>query len=255
MGVIRFLVSPTELLDDWPEVYRAFVSGFDRHVFPTQVEVSGDLLTFRRQHSDSGKLHIAFPVEGFGRPVLATSSLREREQPYLLPLELARGRIAEIRDQASQWEQIHMAIPGEYRDAERQAFQLFCQASAVQGDRENSCRLARESLTAACRASDLLLTAYTEQRLAVSHRAGDNPPASLGCGLPWSVLDDASRKLFCSSFQAAALPIEWKRVEPVEGRYQWDVIDQLLDCCIEHRQLPRAGPLIDLGAGGLPPWL
>lgn len=255
MGVMRFLISPTELLGDWPEIHRAYVSGFDRHVFPTQVEISGNQLICRRLHSDSGKLHVAFPVAGYGRPVLATSSLRERELPYLLPLELARGRIAEVRDQASQWEQIHMIIPNEYRDAERQAFQLFCQASAVQANPEETCRLAGLSLVEACRASDLLLKAYTAQRLAVSHRATDNPPASLGCALPWDVPDEPTREVFCDTFQAAALPIEWKRIEPVEGHYQWNIIDRLLDCCIEHRQLPRGGPLIDLGAGGLPQWL
>ena len=184
MGVMRFLISPHELLDDWPEIHRAYVSGFDRHVFPTQVEVSGNLLLCRRQHSDSGKLHVAFPVEGFGRPVLTTSSLRERETPYLLALELARGKIAELRDQASVWEQIHMAIPDTFREAERRAFRLLSQASADQKDQERACRLARQALVEACGASDLLLKTYTEQRLVVSCRATGNPPASLGCGLP-----------------------------------------------------------------------
>jgi len=255
MGVMRFLVHPTELLNDWPEIHRAYVSGFDRHVFPTQVELSGNVLTCQRLHSDSGKLHVSFPVEGYGRPVLTTSSLRERESPYLLPLELARGKIAELREQSSQWELIHMAIPDSFRAAERRAFRLFSQASAAQADEQQACHLARQSLVAACEASDILMNAYTEQRLAVSFRAREHPPSSLGCELPWSLLDERTQEWFCSTFQAAALPIEWKRIEPVEGRYEWEIIDQMLECCVEHRQLPRGGPLIDLGAGGLPSWL
>ncbi len=255
MGVMRFLIAPTELLADWPEVHRAYISGFDRHVFPTQVEISENLLVCRRLQSDSGKLHVAFPVEGFGRPVLSTSSLREREEPYLLALELARGRIAELREQSAVWEQIHMAIPDDFRAAERRAFRLLAQASADQDNPEQSSRLAREALVEACAASDLLLRAYTDQRLAISSRANDTPPASLGCGLPWGLPDEQTKEQFCSLFQAAALPIEWKRIEPVEGQYEWDIIDGLLDCCVEHRQLPRGGPLIDLGTGGLPGWL
>ncbi|MCA9075426.1 MAG: endo-1,4-beta-xylanase [Planctomycetaceae bacterium] len=255
MGVMRFLVQPSELLDDWPEVHRAYVTGFDRHVFPTQVELEGNLVKCQRPHSDSGKLHVAFPVEQHGRPVLTTTSLREREEPYLLPLELARGKIAELRDQSSAWEIIRMEIPESYRVAERRAFQLLAQASAVQNDPDECCRIARRALTAACDASDVLLKSYTSQRIAVCHRAPSNPPASLGCGLPWGTLNEETKDLFCSTFQAAAIPIEWKRVEPVEGQYHWDIIDQLVDCCAEHRQLPRGGPLIDLGAGGLPQWL
>ena len=255
MGVMRFLIPPSELLNDWPEVYRAYITGFDRHVFPTHVDFDGKVMTCQRPYSDSGKLHVAFPVRGFGRPVLATSSLPEREQAYLLPLELARGKISELRDQASAWELVHMDIPDSYRSADRCAFQLFSQALAVQHDPARACRLAEEALSEACRAADLLMNAYTQQRLAVYHRAPSHRPASLGCELPWTLPDETLEQLFCSTFQAASVPIEWKRVEAVEGKYTWDIIDRLVECCVEHRQLLRGGPLIDLGAGGLPAWL
>ncbi|MEZ6052997.1 MAG: endo-1,4-beta-xylanase [Planctomycetaceae bacterium] len=255
MGVMRFQILPAETLNDWPEVHRAYITGFDRHVFPTQIEVEGNLIICQRPHSDSGKLHVAFPVEQYGRPVLNTTSLRERDEPYLLPLELARGKIAELRDQSSAWEIIHMEIPASFRQAEHQAFQLLARALSLQDDQEQCCRLACQALTAACHASDLLMKSYTDQRMAVCHRAPSNPPAPLGCALPWGEMNDNAQQMFCSTFQAAAIPIEWKRVEPVEGRYDWEVIDQLVDCCTDHRQLPRGGPLIDLGAGGLPNWL
>ena len=33
MGVMRFLIHPAHLLDDWPEIYRAYISGADGRVF------------------------------------------------------------------------------------------------------------------------------------------------------------------------------------------------------------------------------
>ena len=70
MGVMRFLIYPPELLEGWSAVYRAYISGTEGRVFPTRIEVDGNVMTCRRQVSESGKLHVAWPVPGFGRPVI-----------------------------------------------------------------------------------------------------------------------------------------------------------------------------------------
>ena len=62
MGVMRFRVSPPGFLDGWPEAEQAYISGFDGRVFPTRVEREGDELVCRRPSSDSGRLHVAWPV-------------------------------------------------------------------------------------------------------------------------------------------------------------------------------------------------
>src|SRR5262249_32174129 len=110
MGVMRFLVQPAEILSDWPEVHRAYLSGVDQSVWPTRIEIEGNQILCRRQASDSGKLHVAWPVPGFGRPILTTSSLPERDEPYLLALELARGKIVQVRNQLAIWQGAGMAI-------------------------------------------------------------------------------------------------------------------------------------------------
>src|SRR5262245_40749102 len=104
MGLIRFAVHPATLLADWPEVHAGFLTGADGRVFPTRIEISDEVVGCRRTSSESAKFHVAWPVEGFGRPMISTASLPERDQPYLLPVELARGKIVQVRNQAAQWE-------------------------------------------------------------------------------------------------------------------------------------------------------
>lgn len=255
MGVMRFLIRPTDVLADWPELYRAYITGFDRHVFPTRVEVDGDVMICRRPNSDSGKLHVAFPVAGYGRPMLATSSLPEREEPYLLPLELARGKIGELRDQSTAWELAKMSIPEEYRAAERRAFRLFSRASAAKANVSEAGALAEQALQEACQATDHLLQAYTRQRMAVSQHVPSSPLASLGCALAELPPDESARALFRSTFQAIAVPLEWTRIEPQEGCYDWSAMDELIKYASNERMIIRCGPLINLAAGGLPEWL
>ena len=132
MGVMRFLVRPVEVLEDWPEKHRAYMNGLDQTVWPTRIETEGEILVVRRQASESGKLNIPWPVSGFGQPIVTTSSLPERERPYLLPVELARGKIVQVRNQVALWQQMGMTVPADFVPLNRQAHQFFAKAAAIQ---------------------------------------------------------------------------------------------------------------------------
>lgn len=255
MGVIRFLIHPPELLENWPEVYRAYISSVDGRVHPTRVEIEGNVITCRRNAADSGRLHVAWPVEDFGRPVLCTSCLVERDEPYLLNVELARGKIAQVRDQLGRWEVQGIGIPDEFRTLSREAHRLFANATSCQDQMETSCWLANQALVLACRAAEMLTRSYTSQRLAVRRRRSARLPTLLGSSLELAVPDESRTQLFCDAFTAAVVPVEWRFVEPIEGEYHWDVFDAQVDWCLQHRLIPFGGPLLDLSPQGLPEWL
>lgn len=255
MGVMRFRVRPRELLDDWPEVFRAYISGMDGRVYPTRIEVNDDLVTCRRQVSESGRLNVAWPVEGFGRPVVTTSSLAERDEPYILPVELARGKIAQVRDQASAWEISGMVIPEDFCAVNREAHQAFRLAVALQEDPQEAGRLADQALAKAYESANVLARAYTEQRLNVRRRRSKHLPASLGCHLGQSVFKEEPTQKFGETFNAAGVPVEWRHVEPVEGEYHWETSDAQVEWCLQNKLLMYGGPLLDLSPNGLPAWL
>ncbi len=255
MGVMRFLVLPAEAAVDWPEAASAYITALDGRVYPGRVELLGGLLTYTRATSESGKLHVAWPVSGFGRPVLTTASLPENEHAYLLVLELARGKIGELREQAFQWEFAGMAISPEFRELMRRAFQHFSRASASRGQPEVASAEAQTALQLACQSAELLARSYTAQRRQSRKAWSMHPPALLGCTVDESAQDGAFKSRFFETFTAAAIPIEWSRIEPVEGSYGWPAMDELVETCLRQRCVVRAGPLLDLSAEGLPQWL
>ena len=69
---------------------------------------------------------------------------------------------------------------------------------------------------------------------------------------PEIVPDESTKQRFCSMFQAAALPIEWKRIEPVEGQYEWEIVDRLLECLASIQQcaILRGKAAEDFGGPG-----
>lgn len=254
MGVMRFIVHPPELTRDWPEYAQAYLSGLDGRVFPTKVELEGNMLVCRRPLSDSGKLSVPWPVAGIGRPVLMTTSLRERDEPYQLLLELARGKLSEVRDQRAAWEMARMAIPKAFVEMQSDAFRHFARASSSQDQPDVSSQMAGEAIELACRAGSILVDAYIVQRMA-NVRRSHHSPGLLGCMLDQDCLSETNAELFRETFNTASIPVHWRRIEPNEGEYHWELVDQLVQSCSANRMLLRGGPLIDLGPNGLPDWL
>lgn len=255
MGVMRFLVHPTEILDDWSEAAEAYVTGIDGRVYPTRVSFDGNRMECRRSLPDSGRLNVVWPVPGFGRPIVTTSSLREHEEPYILALELARGKISRIRDQVGAWEVAGMAVPEEFVEPNREAHRLFGKAVSQKADPVAASETALEALRMAFVAAELLVGSYTEQRLTVRRKRSQKLPASLGCYLGVEEPVESWDERFATAFNAAVIPVEWRNVEPDEGGYQWDVFDAQVEWCQKHHLLTYGGPLLDFSMGGLPDWL
>jgi GH35 family endo-1,4-beta-xylanase len=255
MGVMRFVIHPSSLLDDWPEIHRAYVRGFDGRVHGTRIEVEDNVVSCRRQNSDSGKLYVALPIPGFGRPVVNTSSLPEREVPYLLLVELARGKLAQVRDQLAAWEMAGMTIGEDFHALRKQAQDTFAEAVARQDEPAEASELARKALELSHRAAQALSQSYVTQRLAVRRVRTRRLPASLGCGLGHAPPDPAWEQAFNDAFTAASVPIEWRSIEPEEGEYHWEVNDAQVEWCEKNKLMMTGGPLLDLSPDGLPQWL
>jgi len=255
MGLIRFAVHPASLIDDWPEAYRGYLTGADGRVFSTRIEVDGEIIGCRRTSSESCKFHVAWPVLGFGRPVIATASLPERDEPYLLPVELARGKIVQVRNQASQWELSGMRVPPEFAEPSRLAHRAFAKAASCQERPEEAGQLANEALHFACAAAEALTHGYAEQALLGRLQRFGGLPASIGCELQGSTPNPDANELFTAAFNSATVAVPWRKIEATEGEYDWGPSDRQLEWCEQQKLMVRGGPLIDLGPDGLPPWL
>ena len=183
VGVMKFQVHPESLMAGWPEAQDAYISGFDGRVFPSRVEIDGNTVSCRRSASDSGKFNVAWPVPGFGRPVISTSSLREQETVYQLAIELARGKICQVRNQAATWDQLGMQIPESFHPVHKEAHRLFAKSVTLKNDLVAASDLATQAIAKSCEAAELLTKSYTDQRLAIRVRRSSQLPISLGCNL------------------------------------------------------------------------
>ena len=252
MGVLRFRIEPPSLIPSGT-VPSAYITGADGRVHVTRPEVRDGVLNLFRQSSESATAHIAIQLPERGQTVLSTTSLPERERPYHLGVELLRGSLGEVREQAFAWEMARMSISDRYRTIQRQAFQFLATASGSQDEPATSNPLVLSGLKHSLHASDILMESYVLQRTSGNRSNVAAAPSLLGCTLDATALN--ARNDFVGTFSSARVPIEWRWIEPEEGEYQWDLLDHLIERCVDPRMAIIGGPLLDFTPGGLPKWL
>ncbi len=255
MGVMRFLIDPTDREDLRSAAPRAYMSALDGRVFPAHVELDGSAIVLRRIAGDSGRFHIAYPVEGFGRPVVETSSLRESAEPYLLAVELARGKLGQVRDQAAAWTQAGMTLPAEVTDLLREANRLFGRAACSQAEPAAAVAVAETVLARSFAAAERLTEAYVRQRLTARRRRSPNLPVLLSCPLGPVAPSSEWDRPFGAAFTAATLHVDWAAIEPAQGEQIWEITDRQIAWAEENRLLLVGGTLLDFSPDGLPQWL
>jgi hypothetical protein len=253
MGLMRFRVFPTERITE-QMVQQAYLSGLDRMSWPVWGAVEGGELLLQRLVSDSAALHVPWPVEGYGPLTLSSGSLIERREPYLLPLEVARGTIVQVRNQLAEWEEIGLSVPAAVPAKLAEAVTRFSWAAVMQEEPQTSSEHAEAALRAALNAGDLLTAAYTEQALVVRRRNGGKLTSVLGAHLGTALLDNYTARQFLTAFNAAEVPLAWRDIETTEGSFSWTISDKQIEWCQTHGLKVFAGPLVTLDPRALPDW-
>src|SRR6185312_3413219 len=98
-------------------------------------------------------------------PFIGTATLGERPELYLLAVELARGKLNDVRNQLADWKQMGLRVPFELERVLAEALRAFYKASIGRDDAAASYASAQRSLILASEASQSLVETYVGQVL------------------------------------------------------------------------------------------
>jgi hypothetical protein len=218
---------------------------------PAFSRVDAGILSVTRETSDSGSLVAPYEVANVGRFLGTSATLVERDAPYDLLVELARGKINQLRNQAADWIHGGMVIDPDLKTAMHEAAHLFAHVVTLETDRTQA---AREALTAGCVAADMLVDSYLTQILRARHSRQGPLDATLGVRVN-GVVPVAAQAELANSVSSLVVPMTWRAIEPTEANYKWDAADATMKWAEDHGLPVTAGPLIDMSPRGLPDWL
>ncbi len=254
MGLMRFIISPPNSVTD-EMAQQAYLSGLDRIPWEIHARRANGELVLERTVSESAVLHIPWPVEGYGQLVLSTGTLMERLQPYHLPLELARGKIGQVRTQLAEWESLGLVVPAAVTQTVTEAVRYFGLAVQAQRGSEDSLVLAERAIHIALTASNLLAACYAEQALAARRRLTGRPPTLVGACLGISPLAEATARKCRQVFNAANVPLTWRQIGTGRGTYSWEATDRQIQWCRSAGLSVCGGPLLQFDRRSVPDWL
>src|SRR5437763_5405438 len=254
MGTMSYLLPATVTADLARELERACVAGgYDNMPFPTRVRVHQGQLILQRDVDESGYLVAPWQIDGFGRLMGTSATLIERPDPYRFAIELARGKVNQLRCQTADWKMVGLQVPDDLDAAilaaSRQFGRAITRPTPAEADAE-----AQAALTAGYQSADRLVRLYTEQIFEARCQRQPRLDSALACrlnGLPPPAVEGQ----FAATFNTTVAPLTWKSVEPTESQYRLDEADEQLGWADRQGLRVSAGPLIDFSTYGLPDWL
>jgi hypothetical protein len=253
MGTINFLL-PADLSPDLAgELERAWVASPEQVPWPTRVQVEGNQLIIDRQVGESGYLAAPWKIDGAGQLLAASATVMERPNPYRILVELARGKLNQLRAHVAQVQRDGLDLSPGVEQLIRKAGRALCEAVAA-GSAEETDGAARVSLATSYQAAELLAEEWMARTLPLRRGSLPGLELALGCRLS-SPLDDEAAAALAGSFESICIAFPWRGIEPTEGCYDWSQHDALLDWADKEGLAVSGGPIIDFSASQLPDWL
>ncbi|MBE3071172.1 MAG: endo-1,4-beta-xylanase [Planctomycetes bacterium] len=215
---------------------------------------SGRLFCERRS-TGLAAVNLSWPLRSGSRPMIRTALLPDREEPYLLTMELARGRVSDVWRKKDEWGYVYGGpspeIDKEFQDVKL----LLAKAQTVEDAPLAASDLAEEALSRAIDLGEKMATADARQGIEIRRRRGELARVDFGCH--WDVCDEPpqGKERFGETFNYATVPFLWRAIEPREHEYQWKWHDDWIHW-LEARGIGiKGGSLVRFSEKFLPDWV
>jgi hypothetical protein len=255
MGTMTFNLPPDLPLDAQEELERSSVAGGqDNMPYPTQAFVEDGQMVLSRQVDESGSLQAPWIVEDFGLLMTGSATLMERLLPYSLPVELARGKVNQVRCQTADWLMGGLIMPDSLEGEIRDAYHAFSHAISSSSAAE-AIPHANVAMKHAHFAAQHLVQVYMNQVFQVRHTRQPHLDTQFGCRLQSREPTGAGAKAYLDAFNTVHLPLAWRDIQPEPDRYCWEQQDRMVEWAISRGLKVVAGPLVDFSGRTLPDWI
>jgi len=219
-----------------------------------QITFKNGFIECSKSNLETAGLALLWPIEGFGKVLLPTTCLPEREQPYILNVEIARAKLMQIVNKREDW--LFLNNTEVLTDLLEEAQDLFIRAIQNISSPSKASKLADESLKKAIVSSEKLAIKQAESLFntrATNHGLGRG---CFGCRIdPRHIDNPLYIEKLLELFGSVTIPINWAQIEPRRGDFDFSKIDACVDVLSKKKLTLSAGPLLFFSKENLPKWL
>jgi hypothetical protein len=219
-----------------------------------QIAFNNGFIECKRSNLETAGLALLWPIEGFGKVLLPTTCLPERERAYNLNVEIARAKLMQIVNKREDW--LFFNDMEGLGDICREGQDLFIRAIQNISDSSLSSKLADESLKKAIVFSEELAIKQAESLFETRGRSHGFGRGCFGCRVdPMEIDNPIYIEKLQELFGSVTIPINWAQIESHKGSYDFSTIDACVDVLGSKKFTLSAGPLLCFKKEYLPKWL
>ncbi|HSI37020.1 MAG: endo-1,4-beta-xylanase [Phycisphaerae bacterium] len=220
-----------------------------------EVSFRDGVLTVHRPDDHATGVSLLWDVGPLGAYQLETTRLPPRDKPYVLNVELARFRLMKIMQKQEDWNLFDFPRADKFTARFREAQAVLADALGKLDTPADAAKLADQALAIGIDLSEQL-GAFHGELLINRRRAGNTFVKHIfGSRVDSSVQNAKYKDALAGSFDYAVLPMSWKQIQPEEGAFNTEAIDEWVETLTRRRIPIIAGPLIDFNEGQVPDWL
>ena len=232
----------------------AYVVGTDDVPLRADIAFDGGVVSCNKRAAGPAGIALLWPVKGVGEILLETIRVPERAAPYILQLELVRGRLMRLHAKLEDWGLFDYDGATDLIAQVDAARELLIQALQAETPAE-AAAVADAALAQAVEASEALARVHAELFLARRVQASGFSRRVFGCAVHMDQPSEASRKRLSGAFDFVTVPVAWRDIEPTEQTFRWKPLDDWVETLAKARTPMHGSSLLSFAETDIPDWL
>lgn len=228
---------------------------------PESVPIAGSIrfkdeaLTIDREDDHPVGVGLLWDLGPLGEFHLETTRLAHRAKPYNLNVELARLRLMKIVQKQEDWNLFDFPKTDKFMVRFREAQELLAGALGKLEEPTDAAILADQALALGVDLSEQLAQFHADLLMNRRRAAGQFGKLLIGVRVDSEVQNQRYKDTAASQFDFVVVPMPWRQLQPEEGVFQTDSIDDWIEQ-MNHKRIPVVtGPLIHLAEPDVPDWM
>ncbi|MBI1372247.1 MAG: hypothetical protein GC159_05735 [Phycisphaera sp.] len=233
----------------------AYLVGADDVAVKANIAFADGVISCEKNTVGPAALSLPYSLDETGELMLQTCLLPERDDPYMLTVELARHRLMKVISKQEDWGLYDLEDDHPAAMRIRVATQKFVEALSLIDKPAEADKLARQALALGIDASEELALAQAERQLSKRLEKGNLTRHAFGCGISLKQDLEALTPTLLKNFDYVRLPTPWRELEPNEQEYNLKPLDRWCHWAYTNRIPIVAGPIVSFAPHVVPDWL
>jgi|GEM_PF-2152515 len=238
-----------------------FAAGLGKVPLRSEIMLTGDILSATTDATGSCTFFFPWLNKRLGVIFLSTDTLCERERPYLLVKELARGQLGRIIRRFVQLVYFGFKPPLKLRKMIQYEVSELAKIATSNEEDPQTQEAATEQLERLINLCHYLLDSFIDQSLAFRQRVATRFPVRLGINTDHFFAENPVEHFHAYTdhlkevFHLVNPTPSWRELEPEPDRYRWDILEKRIAVTRERGFVAVGGPIIEFDQRSIPDWL